>query len=140
VPNTKVVTNIQIYLHTKFYIFVRSPNIFLFLFFLLIYSIGKIIVGRFLCGRPSSAPTLAHLCVRSRPAPSASSGHCQVGPSTSRTPHVSLTPSWAGNRYAPDPLSRRPNLSPSSAVTPPIVAGQIPIDGPSTRHHPAPQE
>jgi hypothetical protein len=61
-------------------------------------------VGRFLRGRPSSVLTLAHLRMRSRPAPSASSGCCQVGPGASRTPHVSLTPSRAGNRYTPDPL------------------------------------
>jgi hypothetical protein len=51
-------------------------------------------VGHFLCGRPSSTP-------------SASSGRCQVGPGTSRTPHVSLTPSWAGNHYAPDLPARQ---------------------------------
>jgi hypothetical protein len=70
---------------------------------LLIYSIGKIIMGRFLHDRPSSTPTSAPLRVRSWPAPSASSRRCQVGPGTSRTPHVSLTPSRAGNCYAPNP-------------------------------------
>jgi hypothetical protein len=81
---------------------------------MLIYSIGKmiknrkIVVGHFLHGRPSSAPTLAHLLVRSRPAPSASSGRCQVGPGTSRTPRVSLTSSRAGNCHAPYPLPLKP--------------------------------
>jgi hypothetical protein len=60
-------------------------------------------VRRFHCGRPSSAPTLVHLHVWSRPMPSASSGRCQVGPGASWTPHVNLTPSRAGNHYAPDP-------------------------------------
>jgi hypothetical protein len=63
-------------------------------------------VGRFLRGRPSSVPTPVHLCVQSRPAPSTSSGRCQVGPDASRTPPVSLTSSRAGNRYAPNLLPR----------------------------------
>jgi hypothetical protein len=61
-------------------------------------------VGRFLRGWPSSEPTPAHLLVRSQPAPFASSGRCQVDPSASWTPPVSLTSSRAGNRYAPNPL------------------------------------
>jgi hypothetical protein len=43
---------------------------------------------------------------QSRPAPSVSMGRCQVGPGASPTPPVSLSSSWAENRYAPDPLSR----------------------------------
>jgi hypothetical protein len=69
-------------------------------------------VGRFLHGRPSSAPTPAHLRVRSWPTPSASSGRCHVVPGVSRTPPISLTSSQAGNRYAPDPLPRPLPLKP----------------------------
>jgi hypothetical protein len=69
-------------------------------------------MGRFLRGRPSLALTLAHLHVRSRHTPSASSGRCQVGPCVSWTPLVRLTSSRAGNRYAPDPLPRPSSLKP----------------------------
>jgi hypothetical protein len=106
VPNTKVVANIQIYLHAKFHIFLTSSIILLFLFSPADLFNWKNRGGRFLRGRPSSAPTPAHLRVRSWPTPSASSGRYQVGPDVSRTPHVSLTPSWAKNRYAPDPPLR----------------------------------
>jgi hypothetical protein len=64
VPNTKVVVNIQIYLHAKFHIFLRSPSISLIFIlscrFMQLekeFKMEKIIVGRFLRGRPSSAPT-----------------------------------------------------------------------------------
>jgi hypothetical protein len=69
-------------------------------------------VGRFLCGRPSSALTSTHLRMRSRPAPFASSRRCQMGPDTSQTPPVNLTSSRAGNRYAHDPLPQPLTLKP----------------------------
>jgi hypothetical protein len=95
-------------------------------------------MGRFLRGRARTPPTLAHLRLRSRPAPSASSGRCQVGTSASRT-HMSASllrgretvthPTHHCARYCPNP-------SPSSATTPSVVASQILVDGPSTCHHP----
>jgi hypothetical protein len=66
VPNTKVVVNIQIYLHAKFHIFLRSPSIspifilsYRFIQWEKGFELEKIIVGRFLRGRPSSTPTPA---------------------------------------------------------------------------------
>jgi hypothetical protein len=95
-------------------------------------------MGRFLRGRARTPPTLAHLRLRSRPAPSASSGRCQVGTSASRT-HMSASllrgretvthPTHHCARYCSNP-------SPSSATTPSVVASQILVDGPSTCHHP----
>jgi hypothetical protein len=65
VPNTKVVANIQIFFHANFSHFPKVPNyFFIFYSLLLIYSIGKIVVDRFLRGRPSSAPIPAHLHAR----------------------------------------------------------------------------
>jgi hypothetical protein len=72
----------------------------------------KIVVGRFLRGRPSSALTPTNLHVRSQPAPFACSRRCQMGPDTLRTPPVNLTSSRAGNRYAHDPLPRPLTLKP----------------------------
>jgi hypothetical protein len=125
----------------QIFTFFEIPKYFSYFYsLLLIYSIGKIVVGRFLCGWPSSAPTTAHLRVRSQPTPSASSGRCQVGLGASRTPHVSLTSSRQETATHPTRYRGRyrSNSSPSSAATLSVVAGQIPIDGPSTCHHPAP--
>jgi hypothetical protein len=95
-------------------------------------------VGHFLRGRARTPPTLAHLRLRSRPAPSASSGRYQVGTGASRT-HMSAS-LLRGRETVTHPTHHcaryRPNPSPSSATTPSVVASQILVDGPSTCHHP----
>jgi hypothetical protein len=100
--------------------FTEVPKYFSYFYsLLLIYSIGKITMSRFLRGRPSSALSSSQSSMRSRPMPSASSGCCQAGPNASWTPHVSLSPSQAetvthpthyGARYPPKPI---PFLCPS---------------------------
>jgi hypothetical protein len=66
VPNTKVVAIIQIYLHAKFHIFLRSISIFpIFISLLLIFQFGKGIKywkknhGSFPSSRPGSIALLA---------------------------------------------------------------------------------
>jgi hypothetical protein len=123
VPNIKVVSNIQIYLHAKFHIFLRSLIFLIFLFSHVdLFNWKKDINSKYHRGplSPRSAQLGASLgpIQHAKPAtPSISSGRCQAGPSASRTPPISLSFSWAKNRYAPDPLPRplRSNPSPSSA-------------------------
>jgi hypothetical protein len=118
-PNTKVVANIPIYLHTKYHIFLSSQVFLLFLFspadlFNWKKELNwKITVGCFLRGRPSLALPSAQSSVRSQPAPYASSGRCQASPSASWTQPVSLPPKRAETvthltcynaRYPPKPV------------------------------------
>jgi hypothetical protein len=75
VPNTKVLANIQIYVHTKFPIFLISLNIS-FQFISHLYGksnktgiqIGKGVSGVFLCTGLFLQCPRGHLCVRAQPA------------------------------------------------------------------------
>jgi hypothetical protein len=103
VPNTKVVENIQIYLHAKFHIFLRSLSIFsIFISLLLIFQFGKGIKywkndhGPFPPSQPISTALPAQPTSPNRLALFPPLSHCQAGPSASRSPLVSLIPSRAG--------------------------------------------
>jgi hypothetical protein len=139
--------NMLIYLHAKFHIFLRHPSIFpIFISLLLIYlivkriEIGKITVEHFSPWSAQLISASAQSSRHSRPTPSLSVGRYQVGPGTSWTPPVSITSSWAGNRYAPDPLPRllRSNPSPflCSGFMP--ITGAIPVDRLPSSSAPAP--
>jgi hypothetical protein len=111
------VENIQIYLHAKFHIILRSLNISFYFFLTCLKNKWKKNSKMEKSSRAVSlqaSPFLQHFqpspSLRSRPAPFSSSGRCQAGPGVSQTPHVSLSPSQAetvmhstcyGARYPP---------------------------------------
>jgi hypothetical protein len=124
VTNTKDVANIQVYLHAKFYIFLRSLNVSSVLFSLLLKKLNGKGILKWKNLRASYPSKPARFYSTSGPAhlykPVAlfsSSGHCQAGPSVLRTPHVSLSPSRAETVMHPIATTpgTLPNPSPSSA-------------------------
>jgi hypothetical protein len=133
VLNTKVVDNIQIYLHAKLHIFLRPLGIFpIFISLLLIFQFGKGIkyweknCGSFPPSRPVSTDLPAQPTSPNWPALFPPPSCYQAGPSASWTPRASLTPSRAGTVTQTDPLApvRLGKPIPFLCSTPPVVAGQ----------------
>jgi hypothetical protein len=117
VPNTKVVKNIQIYLHAKFHIFLRFQNISFYLFsHLLEKSKWKGFTGRF--------PLLWHASTVPRPI-STREPTCLPLP---HRRHLQTRPTHRG--HLPPP----PQILPSRALV--DIAAVIPATTPSTSHHP----
>jgi hypothetical protein len=130
-PNTKVVANIQIHLHAKFHIFLRSPSISTILFSpadLLNWKNDlnwKNHCGPFSPWPPQLSSASAQSSRRSWPVLSASSGCYQV------SPDVSWTHTSASLLHGRKTLHTRPTIAPCTLPYRPLSSA------PALRRSPA---